>query len=229
MDSNFFNNTRVSVKVVGLLFLITMTFSILGNLTIAGLVSEEAYLPIVHDEGFIFALAALSMFFNSLGVLGIGVFVYPILRSINESVALIYLVTRIFEGVLLTVGVISLLTLIGLGQEALELSDSTSTDFYVLGKVAIKTNWYAYNFSMAALGLGSLPFCFLLFRFRIVPPMLSVLGLIGYSVLVISSVTAVLGMDLGLMVTIPVFFFEVILGVWLVWKGMELKINKLDY
>jgi hypothetical protein len=57
------------------------------------------------------------MLVNCLGVVGIGVLMFPVLKQHNERIALGYVATRITESVLLTIGVISLLSLIPLSQE----------------------------------------------------------------------------------------------------------------
>lgn len=212
------------VKIIGLLFLITMALSVFGNLTISGFIAGEHYLPQINDGQYKFGLAAVALLLNSFGVLGIGLFTHSLLKELNEIVARVYLLTRIFEGLVLTIGIISLLSLVFVAEQA---AIGTSTfDFTVMAKYAIRLNWYSYHVAMASLGLGSIPFCLVLLRHRLVPRLLSVLGLIGYSVLAVSSIVGLIGLDLGLLVTIPVFLFEVSLGFWLLIKGVRI-VNEL--
>ena len=56
------------------------------------------------------AFGALLMLGNSVCVAVIGVLMHPILRVYNEHVALAYVVVRCFEGILLIVGIVSLLS-----------------------------------------------------------------------------------------------------------------------
>jgi hypothetical protein len=46
-------------------------------------------------------------------VIGIGVLMFPILRPHNKAIAAGYLGTRIFEGVVLAIGIVSLIVLTG--------------------------------------------------------------------------------------------------------------------
>src|SRR6187397_291704 len=101
------------------------------------------------------------MLLNSAFVIGIGVLMLPILRPHNEAIASGYLGTRIFEGVVLAVGVVTLIVLTG----------SAATD----------ANAVCYSVAEAGLGIGSLFFCALLFRTGLVPRWLAVWGFIGYA------------------------------------------------
>ncbi len=87
------------------------------------------------------------MLLNSLVVIGIGILLAPVLRSHSRKVALSYLATRIFEGVVLAMGAIALLSM--------------------PGEAALRANFLAYNVAMVGLGFGSLFFCLLLFRARL--------------------------------------------------------------
>jgi hypothetical protein len=49
------------------------------------------------------------MLLNSALVIGIGVLMLPILRPHNKNIAVGYFATRVFEGIILAVGVIHLL------------------------------------------------------------------------------------------------------------------------
>ena len=99
---------------------------------------------------------AALMLLNSAFVIGIGVLMFPILRAHNKAIAAGYLGTRIFEGVVLAIGVVSLIVL--------------------TGSPAIHANSVSYNVAEAGLGIGSLFFCALLFRTGLVPRFLAVWG-----------------------------------------------------
>src|SRR3954454_24788992 len=61
----------------------------------------------------LFVTGAALMLLNSALVIGIGVLMFPILRPHNKAIAAGYLGTRIFEGVVLAIGVVSLIVLTG--------------------------------------------------------------------------------------------------------------------
>ncbi len=138
------------------------------------------------------------MLLNSGAVITIGALVYPVVRPHSPAVAVGYLAARIFEGSFLAVGAIALLT----------------------GAVAL--NFVAYNTAMAGLGIGSLFFCVVLYRARLVPRFLAAWGFIGYATFATGSVLELLGVaGAGLPAAIPGGLFEVFFAIWLLVRGFN--------
>ena len=148
----------------------------------------------------LFVTGAALMLLNSAFVIGIGVLMFPILRAHNKAIAAGYLGTRIFEGVVLAIGVVSLIVL------------TSST--------AIHANAVFYSVAEAGLGIGSLFFCALLFRTRLVPRFLAVWGFIGYACFAAGNLLELFGVaGAGLVGAIPGGLFELTFGIWLIARG----------
>ena len=148
----------------------------------------------------LFVTGAALMLLNSAFVIGIGVLMLPILRAHNTAIAAGYLGTRIFEGVVLAIGVVSLIVL--------------------TGSAAIEANSVFYNVAEAGLGIGSLFFCALLFRTGLVPRFLAVWGFIGYACFAGGTMLELFGVaGAGLVGAIPGGLFELTFGIWLIARG----------
>jgi Domain of unknown function (DUF4386) len=117
----------------------------------------------------LFSAGAVLMLLNSALVIGIGALMLPILGPHNKNIALGYFATRIFEGIILAVGVISLLSLVIVSRSYTDAGAADASYFETLGALAINGNFMAYNLAMVGLGLGSLFFCYLMFRSNLVP------------------------------------------------------------
>jgi hypothetical protein len=118
---------------------------------------------------------AVLMLANSAIFASIGVLVFPLLRPYHQISACAYLIARPIEGVMLAVGVRFLLLLVPLGDEhAAGVADVSVLPSLAL--VAEDANLYAYQFGMISLGLGSLLFCRVLLRARLVPRFMAVWG-----------------------------------------------------
>jgi hypothetical protein len=110
-------NNKLTARLVGALFLITTITYLTGNGLIESMLGSSDYLATIAADTARVSLGAMLMLVNCLGVVGIGVLMFPVLKQHNERIALGYVATRITESVLLTIGVISLLSLIPLSQE----------------------------------------------------------------------------------------------------------------
>jgi hypothetical protein len=140
------------------------------------------------------------MLLNSAFVIGIGVLMFPILRAHNKAIAAGYLGTRIFEGAVLAIGVVSLIALTG--------SD------------AIDANATFYNVAEAGLGIGSLFFCALLFRSALVPRWLAAWGFLGYACFGGGNLLELFGVaGAALVAAIPGGLFELTFAIWLIARG----------
>jgi hypothetical protein len=159
-------------------------------------------------------VGAILMLTDALFVAMIGVLLYSVGRRIDERVAVGYLATRIFEAVGLAVGVVFVLLPVTLaGQEV--------DDVAALAAVAGQGNAIAYRIAMIALGVGSVPFCYLAYRARLIPRFLAALGMAGYAILSAGYALDILGLDVGLLLAIPGGLFEAAVAIWLIARGFS--------
>ena len=184
---------RRTARIVGVLFLAGYLAYGVGSLIAKGSADRSGSTAL-------FVTGAALMLLNSAFVIGIGVLMLPILRPHNEAIAAGYLGTRIFEGVGLAIGVVSLIVL--------------------TGSAAIDANSVCYYVAEAGLGIGSLFFCALLFRTGLVPRFLAVWGFIGYACFAGGNLLELFGVaGAGLVGAIPGGLFELTFGIWLIARG----------
>ena len=190
------SSVRRTARIVGVLFLAGFLAYGVGSLIATGIVRSDDR----SGSTALFVTGAALMLLNSAFVIGIGVLMFPILRPHNKAIAAGYLGTRIFEGVVLAIGVVSLIVL--------------------TGSAAIDANSVFYNVAEAGLGIGSLFFCALLFRTGLVPRFLAVWGFIGYACFAAGTLLELFGVaGAGLVGAIPGGLFELTFGIWLIARG----------
>jgi hypothetical protein len=190
------NNARRTARIVGGLFLAGFLTYGVGNLIATGIVDSDDR----SNSTALFVFGAALMLLNSAIVIGIGVLMYPILRAHNRAIATSYLGTRIFEGAVLAIGVVSLIVL--------------------NSSAAIDANAAFYSVAEAGLGIGSLFFCALLFRTGLVPRFLAVWGFIGYACFAGGNLLELFGVSgAGIIGAVPGGLFELTFGIWLIARG----------
>jgi hypothetical protein len=187
------SGVRRSARIVGVLFLAGYLAYGVGSVIATGNADRS-------DSITLLVTGAALMLLNSAFVIGIGVLMFPILRAHDPAVGAGYLGTRIFEGVVLAVGVVSLIVL--------------------TGSAATHANSVCYNVAEAGLAIGSLFFCALLFRTGLVPRFLAAWGFIGYACFAVGNVLELFGVaGAALVASIPGGLFELTFGVWLIARG----------
>ncbi len=196
-------------RIIGALFLLGFLFYGVGSGLVTSLVGGSNFLSTILASQTILVIGAFLMLLNTGVDVAKGVLFFPILEKHSKRTALAYLATMIVEVVLLAVGVLALLLIVPLARHAGEAGAQT------LATILVQTNATAYQMGEMTLGVGAVFLCLLLFRTQLIPRWLAISGLIGYPVLVAGTIAEIFGLHIGLYLTIPGFFFELVLPFWL--------------
>ncbi len=213
---------RKTALVAGIFYLIT--FISIPTLALYGPVKNHRDWILSSGTNTGVLVGCLLEVIVALAGIGTAVTLYPVVKRQNEGVALGFVTARVLEASMIFVGVVSLLSLVTLRQSG-AAGDPAALVTTGASHVAI----YNWTFLLGqtlmpcinALLLGSL-----MYRSRLVPRILPVLGLIG-APLLISAVIATLFLGIGhvsawlAIATLPVAAWEFSLGVWLVFKGFK--------
>src|SRR5207302_2870814 len=202
-------------RLIGALFLLGFLCYGVGSGLATSLVGGSNFLSTIAASQTLLVIGAFLMFLNTGVDVAKGVLFYPILEKHSKRTALAYLATMIVEVVLLAIGVLALLLIVPLAGHAGEAGAQT------LGSILVHTNAMAYQMGEMTLGVGAVFLCLLLFRTQLVPRWLALSGLIGYPILVAGTIAEIFGIHIGLYLTIPGFFFELVLPFWLFFKGFQ--------
>ena len=208
-----------------MLYLVTFITSIAAALL---------YQPVLDDPvGYIagagqdnqILLGALLELLLIIANVGTAVVIFPIVRRMNEELALGYVTARIVECTFILVGILSVLAIVTLRNQVAGPSEGTVA--YTLA--AIK-DWTFLLGPGWVVGWGNgLILGYLMYRSELVPRQAAWLGLFGGPLLIVTG-TAIMftGNDpsdalrsLQGLATIPEFLWELFLGVYCTFKGFR--------
>ena len=218
-------NPQTIARVFGVLYLITF---------ITAISAYFFYVPVLHDPRYIVGAGAdtrvsFGAFLELLLIIaniGTAVVLYPILRRQNEILILGYVTARVMECVFIAVGILSLLTVVALRQEAAAGADAASLVAAGESLVALH-EWTSLLGPGFMVGVGNgLILGYLMYRSRLMPRGMAVLGLVGGPLVIASGVGVLLGVIerdgvLQILATIPEFFWELLLGIWPIVRGFN--------
>src|SRR4051795_13212928 len=207
-------------RVFGVLYLITFITSI---------PALALYQPVLDDPvGYIAGsghdkqifLGALLELLLIIANIGTAVVIFPIVRRQSEELALGYVTARLFECTFILVGILSVLGIVTLRQEAAGPAEGTVA--YTLA--AIK-DWTFLLGPGWVVGWGNgLILGYLMYSSRLVPRKMAWLGLVGGPLIILSGTAVMFGVDhpsgsLQGIATIPEALWELFLGVYCTFKG----------
>jgi hypothetical protein len=214
------DSLRKTALVGGALYLITFVTSIPARVLFGPVKDPNFILGTgVADTQVLFA--GLLDVLLAFACIGTAVALYPVVRRQNEGIALGFVGSRTLEAAIIVTGVIALLCVVTLRQAG------AGADALVASQTLVAVYDWTFLFGpgfmacVNALLLGSL-----LYRSRLVPRIIPLVGLVGAPLLFASDLAIMFGiwkqfsLPAGI-ATVPIAFWEVSLGVWLVVKGFK--------
>jgi hypothetical protein len=163
---------------------------------------------------------------TALAGIGTAVVLFPIVKRQNEVVALSFFASRVLEAAIIVAGIVSLLAVVTLRQEA---AGADAASLLAVGKSLVAVKDWTFLLGpgfMARIGNGML-LGYLMYSSRLVPRYLAVLGLIGGPVAFASATATLFGLYEQVSVwaaiaIIPEFLWELfVLGIWLTVRGFN--------
>jgi hypothetical protein len=170
------------------------------------------------------AVGALLEILLAIAGIATAVVIFPIVKRVNESVALGYIASRTVESILILVGVVSLMSIVALRQDTANnggaLVDVASGLLAVHDQTALLGPQFC-----AGLGNGIL-LGYLMWRSRLLPRPLVMVGLIGGPLALVAGIGVLLGAwdstsGLPVAMTAPEAIWEFSLSVWLLVRGFR--------
>jgi hypothetical protein len=213
-------------RVFGVLYLITFITSIPALFVF--------YAPVLTDPRYIVGAGAdTSVAFGAflellliIANIGTAVVLYPILKRQNEILILGYVTARVMECVFIAVGILSVLTIVTLRQEAAVGADAAS--LVIAGKSLVALHDWTFLLGpgfMVGVGNGLL-LGYLMYTSALMPRGMAVLGLVGGTLIIVSGVGVLFGVieaggAVQTIATLPEALWELSLGIWPLVRGFN--------
>ena len=220
-------NPQKIARVTGVLFVITFIASIPPALFLYGpLLDDPRYIVCDGAADTRVLTGAFLELILIIANIGTTVVLWPVLKRVNEILALGFVTARVIESVFIAVGILSVLSIVTLRQEAAAGADAGSLLIAGQSLVALK-DWTFQLGPGFVVGIGNgLILGYLMYTSRLIPRGMAMLGLIAGPVLLARFVGILFGVFepmsvLGSIMVVPEFIWELALGIWLTVRGFN--------
>ena len=213
---------RRTALVVGVLFILTFVTSIGAVFAYGTVLTDPNYISGPGADTGVFFGALLELFLIITNI-GCALVLFPILKWHNEAIALGYVAARIMECTFILVGILGVLAIVTLRQDA-TTADAGSLATVGKSLLSIK-NWTFLLGPGFADGIGTgLLLGWLMYRSGLVHRRMALFGVIGGPLLAASGIAVLMGViprgsPVQSVLTIPEIIWELYLGLWLTFKG----------
>lgn len=219
---------RKNARIIGALFVIAAISAIIGLALYNRILNDENYLieGAKHANQIILG-AILELILVSTAV-GTGIAFFPYLKKQNEAMALGYFCFRILEAIFIMIGIISILTLLSVSQNY--TVEQANFESYEIIAHALKAA-HKWTFMLGPnfmLGINTFLYSYLLYRSRLVPKKLAILGILSAVLILIAALLEMFNIiqqvsTIGFLFAFPIFIYEMTLAIWLIFKGFDTK------
>jgi hypothetical protein len=219
------NSYKNNAVIIGILFIIATAFLFVGESFYGPVLDTPDTLQVAYPNRISAIIGTLIEFSCILAIPLIPVFAYPVLRKHSQTLALGYIVFRLFEAVLFVLVDITKLSLIKVSQLYLTAESSNAAFIESIGATIQGWNEWAWVFYVLIFGFGALIFYVALYQSKLLPRWISIWGLIAIIMMMTSALLAMFGVELpdaifGLLV-VPIGVQEMVMAVWLIAKGFN--------
>jgi hypothetical protein len=214
-------------RIAGVFFILTFVTSIPALLL---------YDPVLNDAEYILGAGAdtriqLGAFLEILlAITGIGtaVVLFPVLRWQSEAIALGYVATRIMESAIIVVGIVSVLSVLTLQQDAGGAGAANAGSLTDTGRSLVAIHDWTFLIGpglCAGLGNGLL-LGYLLLKSGLVPRPMALIGVFGGPLCFLSGIGVLFGLyedvsGVKFLLTFPEIVWEASLAIYLTFKGFK--------
>ncbi|WP_223595641.1 DUF4386 domain-containing protein [Neobacillus bataviensis] len=220
------DSTKKAAKIVGVLFILAAVTAIIGLILYNPILNGPDYMINGSEHANQVVLGVLMELMLVVSAVGTATTMFPILRKYNETIALWHLCFRFLEAIIITVGVISMLSLLTLSQEFAAAGAPDSESFQTSG-IVLKAI-HAWTFMLGPLfmlGINTMMYSYIFYKSRLVPRFIPILGMTGATLVFIYGLLVMFGVieqiSVWSILSLPVAANEMILAVWLLVKGFD--------
>ncbi|MBP0726327.1 DUF4386 domain-containing protein [Bacillus sp. RG28] len=220
-------SNKKAAQIVGVLFILASVTAIIGLNLYNPILKNPDYLIQGSEHANQVILGALMELILVVSVIGTATTMFPFLRKYNETIALWHVCFRFLEGIIITVGVISVLSLLTLSREFVETGAQDISSFQASG-ILLKAihDWTFMLGPLFMLGINTMMYSYIFYKSKLIPRFISILGMTGATMVFICALLVMFGVIqqisvIGGILALPVAANEMILAVWLIIKGFD--------
>jgi hypothetical protein len=215
-------SARGTARIAGACYLVTHVTSVAALVLYAPVLNQSRYVLGSGADTRVLVGGWLEVVLT-LAIVGTAVALYPVTRRHNQGLAIGYVGLRTLEAAIIAIGIVSLLAVVTLRQQA----GADAAALVGVGNALVAVHNWTFllgpNFVCAA---DTFVLAWLMWRSRLIPRFIAGLGVVGGPLLFVSATAVLFGafkqVSLpGAIAPLPVFAWELGLALFLIFTGFK--------
>lgn len=224
-------NSRKRGMAAGVFFILAAVSAIAGVVLYDPILTGADYLAQGAAHADQVVMGAIMELVLVVSAVGTAVTMFPLLRQYNESMALGHVCFRFLEAVIITVGIVSVLSLLTVSQSFAASAAPDMAAFEISGTLLHAVHDWTFMLGPnVMLGINTMLYSYIFYKSGLVPRPLAILGMTGAALVLSAGVMEMFGVfeqvsTWGVVLALPVAAYEMTLAVWLIVKGFNANQN----
>jgi len=223
------NSDKSTPRLLGLMFIIVIILSVISGTFLTPLNYSMTGSPENITETMInfsgnpakVQLSITGFLIEAASIVFLSVLLYAVLKEHNRVIALWAFVLWILEALFVAIRQINAFSLLYTSQTFVQAGTPSGSYFQTIGSLFYRLMQFSYDVQMVFYCIGGFLFYYLFLRSKFVPTWLSIFGILVASLGFVGELLAIFGNDVPIYVFLPILPFELIIGVWLIVKGIS--------
>ncbi|MGZ5551846.1 MAG: DUF4386 domain-containing protein [Nitrososphaeraceae archaeon] len=220
------NSVRKTSIVLGIAFLLELITNVVNGMVLrpalitTGNITES--MTNISNNVWLMKTYILVDMIVALEIVFLGAVLFIVLKKKNEIIALVALGFFVIAAALLAVSRMEAFSLLRISQEYIVAGQPDY--FQMLGNLSVESMDFAGSvLHTLVFSIGAILFYYLFYKSRAVPRILSLWGLITVPLVLIGTLSKVLGYEVPFFVYLVLLYvpFEFVIGIWILAKGIK--------
>lgn len=216
-------------RIVGLLFLFIFVTGVAVYQFLQGpFLFSDDFLTATSENSNKIILSTLLLFLSGVTSVIIATILLPIFKKHSNTLAYLYLAFNILTFIAISIDNVSTLSILDLSQEYVKNRSYNSNLFNTLGNIIYKKHWWSHYFSLLISCLPVFVLYSTLYVSKLIPKIISTIGVIAVILMFIEILFSILGNSISMNMLLPIGLIQLILPLWLIFKGFRLPVLNLN-
>ncbi len=225
-DKSLQKAARVAGLAYVLIIVTSMLAMVFGSFKLIVEGNDAATFSNLMANELLFRITAAYDLIMYASVVILSIALYAILKTVNKNLALFALCCRLIEAIMGCLAVLSSLVVLQLLNGENYSAVFEAEQLQALVGLFLDVHSAALSILIVFISLGTIVFCYLFFKSKYIPRILAVFGIFSFLLVLIKAFVVIL-FPLPAMIQIvfhlPGILFEVIIGLWLLIKGVNVE------
>lgn len=216
------NSNQKAGRITGVLFLLVFISGIIIFQFLQGSVLfSDNFLSATSANSNEIIISVLLGILSGITTIIIAIILLPIFKKHNSNLAFLYLAFSILNFVAISIDNISVISILELSREYVKGGDENSNSLKLMGTIFYQRHWWTHYMSLLISCFPVFVLYYTLFLSRLIPRIISIFGIIATILMFIEILFSILGHGISMNMLLPIGLIQIILPVWLIYKGLN--------